>query len=186
MASRGLSFLSGLHPSAPRTLTPRYPHSHPHSYPHSYSHPPHLHLHPQPHPHQVRLEPLVLELEGSTAPVLIIAQEAPCARTFKACHRRGRAPLPPPPPPPLPPAPSCPALPRPALPAGLLRGVWLCYSPAYPPRNARCITLQVPLAAHLLAQYKTRRDGGAPPHRHLVRPVASPAGRARDHAVIHP
>jgi hypothetical protein len=68
------------------------------------------------------------------------------------------------------------------LPASLLRGVRLCSSR----RTVRCITLQVPLAAHLLAQYKTRRDGGAPPHRHLLRPVASPAGRARYRPVTHP
>ena len=45
-------------------------------------------------------------------------------------------------------------------------------------RTVRHITPQVPLAAHLLAQYKARRDGGAPLHRHLLRPVAPPAGRA--------
>ena len=62
-------------------------------------------LPPDLHPCQVRLEPLVLELEGSTTPVLIIAQEAPCARTSKACHRRGRAAHCPPSPHPLPPTP---------------------------------------------------------------------------------
>ena len=92
-----------------------------------------------------------------------------------------------PPPPPTPP-PSYPSLPlptssprppAPALPArpascaacgGATRRVLAC--------TVRHVTPQVPLAAHLLAQYKARRDGGAPLHRHLLRPVAPPAGRA--------
>ena len=87
MASRGLSFLSGLHPSAPRTLTPRYPHSHPHSYPHSYSHPPHLHLHPQPHPHQGAEDPLVALLRSDSAVQSIRACPLPAGGAVLFSHR---------------------------------------------------------------------------------------------------
>ena len=186
----------------------RTPHAYPtlHSHPHSLPQPsPALSRSPAPpsppplppdlHPCQVRLEPLVLELEGSTTPVLIIAQEAPCARTSKACHRRGRAahcppsPTPPHPTPPTPPYPS--PLPRPARPPPPSRpaSCAACGGATSPRTRAYCPPYNTPGAACCAPTCSVQ----SPPR---WRSVASPTppssrrptrrSRARDQPVSHP